>query len=222
MLSSSQNCITWQLEDNTTSGCILVEAHLCVQYPWFPCIKASSNTCKVLTIRSVLNKTLHQNRLLSVLVADSFSNIQVKKWKNCQMEVLSPATCWSDPSVQHFHPNAHGNMLAGAQCSPVHGHSVIVRWRPNSALEWQSDFEHWMVVAAAGQSVPAAQLLFWDLHTQCSFTWEGRRRVELGWWVTFWKHRSFNTEATAETAVNLFFFSFLLLTKSKWNWSTRN
>lgn len=40
MLSSSQNGITWQLEDNTTSCCIIMEVVSVLEYPWHPCIKA--------------------------------------------------------------------------------------------------------------------------------------------------------------------------------------
>lgn len=36
MWSSSHNCITRQLKDHTTSGCISVEANLCVRVPLIP------------------------------------------------------------------------------------------------------------------------------------------------------------------------------------------
>lgn len=80
MLSSSQNWITWQLEDNTTSCCIIMEAVSVLEYPWYPCIKAR-NTCILFSLVQRMVQMM-QNNFFFFFFLISFMALLKSKWED--------------------------------------------------------------------------------------------------------------------------------------------
>lgn len=78
MLYSSQNWITWQLEDNTTSCCIIMEAVSVLEYPWYPCIKARNRYI----LFSLWQKMVPMMQNNVILFFISFMALLKSKWED--------------------------------------------------------------------------------------------------------------------------------------------
>lgn len=79
MLSSSQNWITWQLEDNTTSCCIIMEAVSVLEYPWYPCIKARNRYI----LFSLVQRMVQMMQIISLFFFNLLHRIIKKQVGRC-------------------------------------------------------------------------------------------------------------------------------------------